>query len=308
MQAMILAAGLGTRLRPYSLLRPKPLFPVVNTPLILRIIEQLRLAGCDSIVVNAHHLREQISALLSKDPGISLQLEDIILGTGGGLRLARPCFGADPVLVVNGDIYHTIDLGWVMSEHQRLDDSWQASAPVTMVLHDFPRFNGVAVDQDLRVLGFDGYSDNLPPDANRLAFAGIHVVDPAIFERMPSGAFYNIIDCYRELISEGIPVRGILAQDHLWSDIGTPLDYLALHGQLLTADRTFGEDNTTPPVCPSSVAVHDGALVAEDVGFHGWVCVGEGAEIGEGAELTRVIVWDRAKVSPGAMLKDTIIV
>ena len=111
MQAMILAAGFGTRLLPYTELRPKPLFPLLNKPLLLLTIERLQRAGFDHIVVNCHHLRDQIVDLLQDLRGVVVQQEDIILGTGGGLRLALNVFRNEPVLVTNGDIYHSVDLG-----------------------------------------------------------------------------------------------------------------------------------------------------------------------------------------------------
>ena len=110
MKAMVLAAGLGTRLRPYSLKRPKPLFPVLDTPLLTHTLNQLRRSGAEGIVVNAHHLREQIRTMLQGQGDVQLQMEDRELGTGGGLRLAQSHFGEAPFLAVNGDIVHDLDL------------------------------------------------------------------------------------------------------------------------------------------------------------------------------------------------------
>jgi mannose-1-phosphate guanylyltransferase len=117
MKAMILAAGFGTRLLPYTLKRPKPLFPILNKELLHLTISRLRQVGADGIVVNAHHLRLQIKKALHDEADIILQEEEQVLGTGGGLRLALPHLGKDPVLVVNGDIYHSIDYREVYSSH-----------------------------------------------------------------------------------------------------------------------------------------------------------------------------------------------
>ena len=86
MQAMILAAGFGTRLLPYTKYRPKPLFPVLNTPLLVAAVRRLKKFGFSRIVVNCHHLGEQISAALDDIDGVRIQYEETILGTGGGLR------------------------------------------------------------------------------------------------------------------------------------------------------------------------------------------------------------------------------
>jgi len=142
MKAMILAAGLGTRLRPFSLVRPKPLFPVLDQPLIIRIIDQLRRHGIDEILVNCYHLKDQIINLLAHQPGVYLQQETEILGTGGGLRNAMEFFGKEPILIVNGDIFHTINLEKIIQEHR------QSGHVATLVLHDYPRFNNASVTEN----------------------------------------------------------------------------------------------------------------------------------------------------------------
>ena len=108
MQAMILAAGLGTRLRPYSNIRPKPLFPVLNQPLLRILINMLEEAGCTKIIVNGHHLRDQLKSAVAESNTILYQDEPRILGTGGSLREALPQLEDEPLLVVNGDIFHDI--------------------------------------------------------------------------------------------------------------------------------------------------------------------------------------------------------
>ena len=116
---MILAAGLGTRLLPHTLIRPKPLFPVLNQPLLLATIRRLQNLGFDHIVVNCHHLRQQVATALNGIAGVILQEEEVILGTGGGLRRALNLFRDEPLLVSNGDIYHTIDFLRLYNEHKK---------------------------------------------------------------------------------------------------------------------------------------------------------------------------------------------
>jgi mannose-1-phosphate guanylyltransferase len=289
MKAMILAAGLGTRLRPYSLLRPKPLFPVLGRPLLLLHLAMLRGAGFGSVVVNAHHLQEQIVRCLAGEDGITVQQEEQILGTGGGLRLAAARFGRDPVLITNGDIYHTIDLARVYGEH------CATGAAATLVLHDYPRFNKVTVSEDGRILDF-GDSETTRKQGRRLAFTGIHVLDPAVLQLIPAGVFADIIDCYRNLIRQGGAVRALVVRDHFWTDMGTPEDYLALHAQLLgrrePAARFF---------------VDQQAELGRGIRLQDWAVIGRGARIGEGVSLSRVVVWDGAEIAAGRQLTDTIV-
>lgn len=288
MKAMILAAGFGTRLRPYSLIRPKPLFPVLDRPLLLHLIEQLQGAGFGPLLVNAHHLKEQIIALLEDRQGVTVQQEPMELGTGGGLRMAHPFFGREPVLVTNGDIFHTIDLTRVAAEHEA------SGAAATLVLHDCPRFNKVAVDENGLIRSFGGRGPG-----RKLAFTGIHVVDPALLEVIPSGSFYNIIDCYRYWIERGAPIRALVVSDIFWSDMGTPADYLRLHETLL-------KDGVPPGRSPFHVGKE--VTIPEDCQLVDWAAIGSRAAIGRDCRLERVVVWDGALVADGTREKDRIIV
>lgn len=293
-KAMILAAGLGTRLRPYSLLRPKPLFPILDKPLLQLIIEQLRQVGVGPIVVNAYHLREQISVFLKNEKDILIQEEEEILGTGGGLRLALPHFEEAPILVTNGDIFHTIDLAWVYEQHNVLE------ASVTMVLHDYPRFNNVTVSEDNHILGFDGAEKN--EQGNKLlAFTGIHVIDPAVLKNIPEDGFYDILDCYRAIIKNNGTVRALVVKDHYWTDMGTPDDYLNLHNDLLMRKVASYAPKQYPVFFGTEVDVGD------NVCFEDWVCLGSRCHVGAGAKLARVVVWDGAQVAVGSQYSDTIV-
>lgn len=292
MQAMILAAGLGTRLRPYTELRPKPLFPVAGRSLLSITLARLRKAGFGTVVVNAHHLREQVARALVDEKDVILQEEEVILGTGGGLRRALPHFGREPVLVTNGDIYHTIDLAEVYRSHQ------ESGAMVTLVLHDEPRFNKVAVDVDGSILGFGPETETSLP---RLAFTGIHVLDPAALSDISADSFSDIIDRYREIIRAGGKIRAQIVEGHFWTDMGTPADYLALNGTLL-AGRVAGVT-----VAQAPFYVDEEATVGKDLRLADWAAVGNKAMIGDHVTLERVVVWDGAVVPSGSILRDVIV-
>lgn len=287
MKAMILAAGFGTRLQPYSLQRPKPLFPVLDRPLVLTIINRLQDAGFDRILVNCHYLKEQIVSQLADLDGVYVQEEPIELGTGGGMRMAQDFLGKDPVLVTNGDIFHTIDLAGLYESHR------ETGAVASLALHDCPRFNKVSLYNDQRILGFSGEHG-----CRKFAFTGIHVLDPALLSVIPPARFYNIIDCYRHWIEKRSRINGLVVRDHFWTDMGTPEDYLNLHKVLLT-EKIFGRE--------SSFYIGEDATIAADCLLEDWVCVGSGATIGTGCRLKRVVVWDGANVPDGTDVADTII-
>lgn len=294
MQAMLLAAGLGTRLRPYSLVRPKPLFPVLNQPLLQILLGQLRDAGCSRIVVNAHHLAGQIEKAIAGS-GALYQYEPEILGTGGSLRQALPRLRNEPLLVMNGDIFHGIGLAALYSHHIR------SGQPVTMAMHDCPRFNTVTV-QEGRITSFHPGGDGRQKD--NLAFTGIHVVEPEIIRMMQDGGFVHSIDFYQELIARGDKVGTFRVDGAFWQDIGTPEDYLALHKKLLT-----GSVNQTlmPKIPDGPWLVDDAALIDSSVRLSGWGCVGK-ARIGAGVQLRNCVVWDEAAVPEEACLENTIII
>jgi NDP-sugar pyrophosphorylase family protein len=290
MQAMILAAGFGTRLLPFTKFRPKPLFPILNRPPLLLTIERLQRAGCDHIVVNCHHLQQQMVDQLKKLRGIVIQQEDMVLGTGGGLRLALQSFRDEPVLVTNGDIYHTVDFNSLYQYH--LHDT----APVTMAMHHFPRFNSVSVANE-QVAGFDN-TGNHP----LLAFTGLHVVDPDILSSIPLFQSSSIIDHYRLLLEKKKRIAALRVDGCFWADMGTVEDYLALHGGLLTGAIPWWQELGEGLVSPFYLRQPCGALSMKD-----WVCAGE-VKIGKDVHLERVVLWDGAVVPDGSRLKDTLVI
>jgi mannose-1-phosphate guanylyltransferase len=299
MKAMILAAGLGTRLLPYTRYRPKPLFPILNRPLLKLTISRLKKAGAEKIIVNAHHLQNQMLEALQDEMNVILQLEDTILGTGGGLRMALEHFDQTPVLVVNGDIYHSIDYNDVYRCHL------QAGADVTLVLHDYPRYNTVRIDADSRITGFAEDNSNSSVQDRILAFTGIHVINPDVLQTIQRDGYSCIIDCYKKFLAQGGSINPYFATDHYWTDMGTPADYLKLHGDLLGGRVPVYEElaaaiEATPFVRAGNVSI------GRDVTLLDWACIGENTIIEAGAVLQRSVIWDNVTVRAGSVIKDTI--
>lgn len=273
MQAMLLAAGFGTRLRPYTEIRPKPLFPVLNRPLLQIMLDRLAAIGCDRVIVNAHHLASQIAAAVAGRPGVVLQREPEILGTGGSLREALPNLADEPLLVVNGDIFCDIDLAELHRKHLA------SGKAVTMALHDLPRFNTVRVADD-RIAGFGGAAGT---GETLLAYTGIQVVNPEIIAQIPAGRFFHIIDLYQDSAQTGC-LGFIRVDGAFWRDMGTPGDYLDLHRDLLK---------------PGEWRIADGVRMPVGVRLSGWGCIGAGVVVEPGAALEDCVVWDGAHVPPG---------
>jgi NDP-sugar pyrophosphorylase family protein len=212
--AFLLAAGLGTRLRPLTLTTPKPLLPVRGRPLLDHVLDRVRAAGHEEIVVNAHWLAEQIVVWAEGKPGVTVVTEPVILGTGGGLRNARHLL-AERFVVVNGDILADVDLRAL----------WDEPAPAVMALRrqDRPIHTGIRLEDGV-VRGITGVVDEGDP---ALHFTGIHVLDRDVLELVPPGEQCIIRTAYRTLVPEG-KVRGRIHAGE-WTDIGTIEEYRAVN-------------------------------------------------------------------------------
>ncbi|MFO8048714.1 MAG: sugar phosphate nucleotidyltransferase [Desulfosudaceae bacterium] len=222
-KALVLAAGYGRRLLPHTRRTPKPLFTIAGIPVIDHVINLLVRAGCGGIVVNTHHLHEKLARHFNRqNHGIPVRLsyEPDILGTGGAIRNNLAFLGQAPFLVINSDIYTTIDLAAVYNFHSGHDD------PVTLVMRDDPRFNTVTVNNRDEVTGFEPFPGDPPESARRLTFTGIQVLNPSIGEVLPpTGRFGDIISSYRSLLQTGRKIKACLPENGEWDDIGTPPSY-----------------------------------------------------------------------------------
>jgi aminoglycoside/choline kinase family phosphotransferase/dTDP-glucose pyrophosphorylase len=220
MKALILAAGFGTRLAPHTDILPKALFSVAGTPVLGRMIANLKRAGCTAIAVNAHHLAGRIRAYLERNEfglPVFLSRETQILGTGGAVRQLADFWDDDPFIVVNADIVTDIDLAAVYRRH------CSQGAVVTLVMHDRAPFNQVWVDHRRRVAGFARLADASGHAHHRkMAFTGIQVMHSGIVRRIPAEGFCDIITVYQQMCDEGIPIHAHIVRYHYWQDIGTP--------------------------------------------------------------------------------------
>lgn len=248
MKAMILAAGLGTRLRPYSRHTPKPLFTIDQRPLLDMIIERLQRSDCEAAMINTHYHHTQIEAFVQAQDyplPVKTRHEPDILGTGGGIVNMSDFWGDGPMLVLNADIVCDIDLEKVFRFHQ------QHSAPVTMVMHDCETFNSVWVDQDNRVVGFQ-HGPKPAADVRQLAFTGIHVLDRRVLDFLPASGPAHIIDAYQRMLDSGESIAAYVSRDHYWQDIGTPQNYRsAVYDHMAPAAfaKAFGTWDRTPIEC-----------------------------------------------------------
>ncbi|HEU4685059.1 MAG TPA: NDP-sugar synthase [Nitrospira sp.] len=222
---MILAAGLGTRLRPLTNTIPKPLLPVSGTPLIVWNLLLLKRHGFREVIVNLHHLGPMIEQTLGNGSKYGLRIsysqEPVSLGTGGGIKQAEPHVSGEPVLVVNGDTLIEIDLDSLCAFHRR----HQAAA--TLVLRADPeaaRWGLVEMGEGHHIVRINGRGLAAPAAAQSRMFAGVHILHPRLLRDVPRGKESSIIDAYVAAIERGEAVVGF-DHDGYWSDVGTPERY-----------------------------------------------------------------------------------
>lgn len=220
MKALLLAAGLGTRLRPYTLTTPKPLFTLAGRTLLEIHIRNLADAGCEAVGINTHHLPGAIEAFIGTqhfEIPVFLRHEPVILGTGGAIQHWADFWDDRPFLVINADIHTSIDLRQVYEFHLRRRPA------ATLVLVDDPEFNTVRVDADGRVLAFDASNPCAPAAA--LTFTGIQVLEPVVLDFLPEHGFAHSIDAFRAMIAAGLTVQAYVPDHGDWADLGTPTRY-----------------------------------------------------------------------------------
>ena len=228
MKALILAAGFGTRLEPYTRQIPKPLFTLASKPILAHAIDALVQAGCSHILINTHHLGDQISAFVATyktTADIEILHEPDILDTGGAIANARHRLDDAPFFVVNADIISSINLKQLY-HHHLLGDKL-----ATLVLHDSAPFNKVEVDDNQCITSFD--SKNYP-----LAFTGVQVVSPQIFDYLPDKTIFSCIALYSSLCPQQ-KIGAYVDKSIFWSDIGTPNGY-SLTSMMIQSASYFG--------------------------------------------------------------------
>ncbi len=288
MQAMILAAGLGTRLRPLTLYLPKPLFPVLNLPLLSRTISQLEELGFRRIVINCFHLAHLIIKEIKSHKTkaeITTLLEPFLLGTGGALRNALPYLSKDkPLLVINGDVVTDLDLAKIVDLHQ-----WHGEM-ATLLVHKRAPWNNLAVREGV-VTKFH----YMGPDA--LAFTGISVLDPRLIDLVPRDRPSSLVDLFETAIRRGYRLTALeanlVANPYIWEDIGTPKGYLSAHRAIFRYknDRLLVGRETDLP---------------RDLLWKDWAVIGPGVTLGAKVTLSRSVIWEGSIVPPGTVIRDCI--
>jgi NDP-sugar pyrophosphorylase family protein len=232
MKAMILAAGLGTRLRPLTDDRPKALVEVAGRTLLEVTFSRLRSFGVREAIINVHHFAGMILEYLKRNDNFNMRIEvsreENLLDTGGGLKKAAHFFlenssdAETPFFVHNVDVVSTIDLDRMLRFHT------ENRALVTLAVQDRGTSRYLLFDQQLRLCGRrserDQEAELVQPSEHvqRLAFCGIHVISPSFLSLLQEEGAFSITDAYLDLAARGACIMGFRADEYYWRDLGSP--------------------------------------------------------------------------------------
>jgi mannose-1-phosphate guanylyltransferase len=273
--ALVLTAGLGTRLRPLTDVRAKPAVPVAGEPIVRRILGWLARQHVTDVVLNLHHLPHTISARVGDggDLGVRVRYsweQPEVLGSAGGPRQALPIIGVDTFFLVNGDTMTDLALEPLADAHRT------SGALVTMALvpnREPNRYGGVTLTSDG---SFSGFVTRGAGAAGSHHFIGVQAARADAFRALPDGRVVNVHDVYQTLATSNPgSVRGYLCDATFW-DIGTPVDYWETNLAFLAGEspvRTYGRRVRVDPT----------------------------------SRVTRSILWDDVEVHGGAVLEDCIV-
>ena len=230
MKAMVLAAGLGTRLRPLTDDRPKALVEVGGRTLLEITLSRLRTFGIREVIVNVHHFADMVVEYLKAHDNFGMRIEisreDVLLDTGGGLKKASWFFREDsshldePFILHNVDVISTIDLRRMAQAHV------ENKALATLAMQDRETSRYLLFDEQLRLCGRrpgrDGKLELVRTSAqmHALAFAGVHVISPGLIPKLVEEGVFSIIQSYLRLAGEGENILGFRADAYYWRDLG----------------------------------------------------------------------------------------
>ena len=228
MKAMILAAGLGTRLRPLTDSRPKALVEVAGRTLLEITLERLRSFGIHEVIINVHHFADMILDYLKTKDNFGMRIEvsreEVLLDTGGGLKRAAWFFreGSDPFILHNVDVISTIDLQRMVQFHT------ENQALATLAVQDRKTSRPLLFDEQLQLCGRRSGRDQKTElvrssqQVLALAFSGIHVISPRLFAMMIEEGVFSIITSYLRLAAQGEKILAFRADEYYWRDLGRP--------------------------------------------------------------------------------------
>src|SRR3989338_4444149 len=322
MKAIIIAGGLGTRLRPLTYNTPKPIVPVANRALVIHQIEHLVCHGIDEIILNLHYLPDEIKKLLNdgKQWGIKINysIEREPLRTAGAVKNAEQFFDNGPMVIFNGDILTGLNISKLVNYHR--EKKADISFALTEVEDPTP-FGLIFTDEAGRVTRFLE-KPSWDMVTVKTINAGTYIVDPKIFKEVPKGRPYSFErQLFPALLENGVPMFGYLS-DAYWIDIGNPRKYkeahqailrgevaVKIHGTRINGKVWLGKDthpDATITFIGSSI-IGERVTIGQRTEIKDYVVVGDEVTIGERCSLDRAIIWRGTNIGNHVELSDCIL-
>lgn len=326
-RGMVLGAGLGSRLRPLTSHLPKPCVPFLNEPLLFRSLRILGDLGMEEVVVNTAYqssvMERMCAAAPSGLPSVTLSVEEVRLGTGGGVANASPLFlHGSPIVLMNGDVVTDLDVGALLEAHL------ESGAWATLAVFEDERFpaslHKVQFDATGRVVELDRVRDSSleGPGVSRGIYTGTLVMSPEFVASLPThgGESCLKVDGFWPTLRRG-GFLNVFQTKGYWSDIGTPARYLETHVESLEAGMKPGGEGYVERA--HGMWVHESARIDSHALLDGpmvigpdvvidahavlrpGVCLGAGVHVREHTILEHVVAWDGTVI--GESLQDAIV-
>ncbi len=316
MQALILAGGKGTRLRPLTVYTPKPIVPFLNRPFLLYQIEILRRAGIENITLSLSYQPDKIEDILGdgSDYGVNLRFitEPSPMGTGGAYKFAASDI-RETTIVFNGDILTDLDISKVVEFHK----SKKAAATIVLVPVENPSAYGlVETDPEGKVLRFreKPKPEELDELTTNTINAGVYILEPEVLDLIPKGENYSFeYNVFPDLLSNQKVFYAYIMQENYWRDIGNPASYLQGHHDFLSGKiKGFEIGKSAKAEISHTAFVDKTSLIAEDCIIKPNArifnsVIGRGVLVEEKAIIENSVVWSHTRISSNAEISGAVI-
>ncbi|MFC1852354.1 sugar phosphate nucleotidyltransferase [candidate division CSSED10-310 bacterium] len=307
LQAMILAAGFGSRLQPLTRYVPKPAFPVCNVPLIHFTLAELQKNGLRKVIINLHHLPQLVSQTVASFPGkmeTIFSYEHEILGTGGAVKNVQSHLSSETLLLMNGDILFSGPWRDILPEHRA------NKALATLILRHDPlaaHFGRVVINAEKQIITIPPSQKAPSSAADSGMFTGVHLIEPELLHYFPAKSNFCIVrDVYHPLVEQGAPIYGTFV-DRYWSDIGTPprylqanFDIMSLGGRLLSLP---GEPEKDPL---KQTLIAESAFIEPGCDIRNFVIIGPHCHLEQGSTVENAVLFPYVHLSKNQTLRNAI--
>jgi len=318
MKAVVMAGGEGTRLRPLTTNRPKPLVPILGKPIAQHILEHLKRAGVDEVILTLYYLGDEIRSYFGDGSELGLKLiysvEESPLGTAGSVKQAEEYLKDDTFIIVSGDALTDIDIEKALASHR------STGAEATIVLQRVPNpleFGVVLTEADGKIQRFlekPSWGEVFSDTVN----TGMYILEPSVFNLMEHGKAYDwSSDIFPEILASGRKIYGHTMEEY-WCDVGSLDQYRIAQYEMLDGQTKLPIEGTKTA---SGIHIGDGAKVSPDAILRPPVYIGQNARVlsgaiigpdtvlgdnvvvAEGAHVEKAIVWDSSYIGAGAEVR-----